>query len=210
MVYSAHTDGTNNQNPQTDKTRGNTDTSDDFDDAFAAAAGLAIAKQLKDDPPARSVLYFIDDGEEGWYNVGTRPLGQSSCRPLWTASGITLSMKRRVEFRVKRRLHVGSDWIVILVRQWRQEHFAVCFAEYHSHSMHLAPFAIRVMNPTVDLAKIKMVYVIDPLGSPFNAANNVLVAFGVDQATFNGTNATIRRPSRLTFSTQIIHKAKSI
>lgn len=73
IVYNAHLDGPNNDNPQTDETRGIDGVSNAYDDGLAAAVGLAMAKGLMANPPARSVLIFIDDGEEGWSDVRVIP-----------------------------------------------------------------------------------------------------------------------------------------
>jgi hypothetical protein len=78
VVYSAHLNGPNNENPQTATTRGNGATSNAYDDGLAVAVGLAMARQLMQDPPERSVIFLIDDGEEGWHGVGTRETGESS------------------------------------------------------------------------------------------------------------------------------------
>jgi len=76
VIYSAHLDGPKNENPQTDVTRMNDDVSNAYDDGFAVAVGLALAKQLMANPPSRSVLFVFDDGEEGWWNVGQRQEGE--------------------------------------------------------------------------------------------------------------------------------------
>jgi len=77
VVYTAHLDGPNNENPQTVVTRGNAGVSNAYDDALAVAVGLALAKQFVLDPPRRSVVILISDGEEGWSNVGEVPPGLS-------------------------------------------------------------------------------------------------------------------------------------
>ena len=78
IVYTAHLDGPNNGNDQTVLTRGNDGVSNAYDDALAVAVGLGIAKHLQNNPPERSVIILITDGEEGWDNVGELPLGQGS------------------------------------------------------------------------------------------------------------------------------------
>lgn len=79
IVYEAHLDGPNNGNPQTARTRNNVETSNAYDDGLAVAVGLAIAKRMMDgDRPERSVIFFFDDGEEGWPSVGVRRDGETS------------------------------------------------------------------------------------------------------------------------------------
>lgn len=46
--------------------------------------------------------------------------------------------------------------------------------------------AKRVLNPTVDLAKIVMMYVIDPLGSPYDSSTNALAFIGGEQSNYSG------------------------
>jgi hypothetical protein len=41
-----------------------------------------------------------------------------------------------------------------------------------------------VINPTIDFAAIKMMFVIDPLGSPYNTTYNGLAALGGDQTKY--------------------------
>ena len=77
VVYSAHLDGPNNANPQTETTRGNGETSNAYDDGLAVAVGLAMAKQLMENPPKRSVIIHIDDGEEGWDDLGEKAIGET-------------------------------------------------------------------------------------------------------------------------------------
>lgn len=77
IVYSAHIDGPFNDNPQTTSTRGEGDTSNAYDDGFAVAVGLAMAKKMMENPPDRSVIFFFDDGEEGWFSVGERRAGET-------------------------------------------------------------------------------------------------------------------------------------
>jgi len=76
VVYTAHLDGPNNENPQTKLTRGNQGVSNAYDNALAVAVGLGLARQLVQNPPRRSVVLLITDGEEGWFNVGDLPLGE--------------------------------------------------------------------------------------------------------------------------------------
>lgn len=79
VVYSAHLDGPNNQNPQTATTRGNGKTSNAYDDGLAVAVGLALARRMiQDTQPLRSVIFFFDDGEEGWSNVGEKIRGETT------------------------------------------------------------------------------------------------------------------------------------
>lgn len=79
IVYEAHLDGPNNGNPQTARTRNNRDVSNAYDDGLAVAVGLAIAKQMMQNKrPERSVVFFFDDGEEGWPSVGVRQDGESN------------------------------------------------------------------------------------------------------------------------------------
>lgn len=77
IVYSAHLDGPLNMNPQTEQTRGESNTSNAYDNALAVAVGLAMAEELMQSPPARSVVFFFEDGEEGWSNLGVRKPGES-------------------------------------------------------------------------------------------------------------------------------------
>jgi Peptidase family M28 len=86
VVYTADLDGPNNGNPQTVMTRGNTGVSNAYDDALAVAVGLAMAKQFLANPPDRSVVILITDGEEGWDHVGELPLGTSSNRDQFVDS----------------------------------------------------------------------------------------------------------------------------
>lgn len=76
IVYCAHIDGPNNQNPQTTATRGNDGTSNAYDNGLAAAIGLAMAKQFMMTRPLRSVVFVFDDAEEGFLNVGERREGE--------------------------------------------------------------------------------------------------------------------------------------
>ena len=70
VIFSAHFDGPNNENPQTQVTRGNQDTTNTFDDALAVAFGLGLAEEMiLQSPPKRNVIFLFDDVEEGWANV---------------------------------------------------------------------------------------------------------------------------------------------
>lgn len=77
IVYSAHYDGPNNQGP-TQKELGNQGTSNIYDDATGVAIGLAVAKILVGNPPKISVIFFFDDAEEGFSNVGTPEIGETT------------------------------------------------------------------------------------------------------------------------------------
>ena len=47
---------------------------------------------------------------------------------------------------------------------------------------------IRLKNPTFNVSNIKLLFAIDPLGSPYNDPNNFIAAIGGDQTNYgNGT-----------------------
>lgn len=78
VVYCAHFDGPNNDNPQTERTRNNKGIDNAYDNGLAVALGLAMARELVNNPPSRSVVLLFDDGEEGWNHVGVRNDGETS------------------------------------------------------------------------------------------------------------------------------------
>lgn len=62
------------------------------------------------------------------------------------------------------------------------------FSRAYPNKRHGTCVIFRVKNPTVNFADIQMMYVIDPIGSPYNASSNILMAFGGEQVSYNQTS----------------------
>lgn len=94
IVYCAHLDGPNNQNPETTITRGNGDTTNAYDNGLAVAIGLAMAKEFMTTPPLRSIVFVFDDAEEGFLNVGEWQEGEfAACERYYdTEWSVTLTL----------------------------------------------------------------------------------------------------------------------
>lgn len=164
VVYSAHIDGSNNENPQTDLTRDVGSTGNVYDDGLAVAVGMAMAKELAENPPDLSVLFLFDDGEEGWFQVGLRDLGeQNNCEEI-----------------------VATEWYrnIYLDLGGREENLDRCLYQPIGSSY-------WAKYPTIDLAAIRAMYVIDPLGSPFNADKQALAVIGGERVKYGDDGSTI-------------------
>ena len=164
IIYSAHLDGPNNQNPQTQKTRGNQDTSNAYDDGTAVALGLAMAEQMVKNPPARSVIFLFDDGKEGWRNVGIPPLGESFVCSEFAESSFYQEMPVNQAM-------FGGEATVPSCRN-----FPIGFSAW-------------VQEPTVDLSQVRAAYFADALGIPPND-NGMLAVIGGEMSKY-GNNGNM-------------------
>lgn len=166
VVFSAHLDGPNNQNPQTQTTRGNQDTSNAYDDGAAVALGLAMAERLVSEPSVRSVIFLFDDGEEGWQNVGIPPLGKTQVCPEFVDTDWFQNMP------------VNIAYFESFGVQPSCENFPIGFSSW-------------VQNPTIDLSSVKAAFFADPFGAPPNGDSQLAViggemsSYGANGETFN-------------------------
>ncbi len=180
VIFSAHHDGPNNENPQTQTTRGNQDTTNTFDDALAVAFGLGLAEEMMlKNPPKRNVIVLFDDVEEGWDNVLTLP----DVPKLFPCNGN------------------GDQCIAKAMSQYwchgddaRAYYDAVMSDlpgfEGYIPSIGCQPsvqvgFGSWLREPTVDISKVKLIFNIDPLGIPPGVSPEDLVL-----AVLNGETST--------------------
>lgn len=180
IIYSAHLDGPNNQNPQTQTTRGNQDTSNAYDDGTAVALGLAMAEYFITDnpPPARSIIFLFDDGEEGFNNVGIPPIGQSDICDDLMSSGYMNQMP----------VTIASLGVQPEEEEEGGRGGGGCNSASDC-SVGACNFPIGanswVQNPTVNLLNVKAAFFADPLGAPPNGEASI-VAIGGEMSTFTG------------------------
>ena len=161
IIYSAHLDGPNNQNPQTQETRGNQDTSNAYNNGIAVALGLAMAEKMVQNPPARSVIFLLDGGKEGWRNVGIPPLGESLVCSEFAATSFYQEMPVNLA-------KFGGEESVPSCRN-----FPIGFSSW-------------IQEPTVDLSRVQAAYFADPLGLPPNG-EGLLAAIGGEMSRYGGT-----------------------
>eukprot|EP00930_Biecheleria_cincta_P057887 TRINITY_DN43756_c0_g1_i1.p1 TRINITY_DN43756_c0_g1~~TRINITY_DN43756_c0_g1_i1.p1 ORF type:complete len:539 (+),score=70.87 TRINITY_DN43756_c0_g1_i1:73-1689(+) len=99
IMWNAHLDGPNNEGPS--KREGNLETDNSYDDAGAVAVGLLMAAEFSKSPPARSIIFFFSDGEEGMLNVGSKTQSEWDEMPAnaLPATGRRLCKKGVIECR---------------------------------------------------------------------------------------------------------------
>ena len=173
VIFSAHFDGPNNENPQTQVTRGNQDTTNTFDDALAVAFGLGLAEEMiLQSPPKRNVIFLFDDVEEGWANVLSPDDIEfitaditADMTEYWCSSSIGKPYYESVMYRQG---FEGYQDDILSCLNWP------------------VGFTSWLRDPTVDdINKVKLIFNIDPLGIPPGVSADDLVL-----AVLNGETST--------------------
>jgi len=172
VIFSAHIDGPNNQNPQTEEVRGNQDTNNVFDDALAVAFGLGLAEEMMSQSPLkRNVIFLFDDAEEGWGNIRTPQ--QVGVRPPTTDSLVSYWCFLN-----------GKPYFDSVM--WDMQGFEGFLGEEGACNTAVAVgFASWLREPTVDINDIKLIFNIDPLGITPGVSADALVL-----AVINGETST--------------------
>lgn len=169
VIFSAHHDGPNNQNPQTQTTRGNQDTTSIFDDALAVAFGLGLAEEMMlKNPPKRNVIFLFDDVEEGWNSVLTKPKEYTTYEDMtdyWCYD------------------EDGKSYFNSVM--WGKPGFEGYKEERSCNDSAQVGFGSWLREPTVDISKVKLIFNIDPLGIPLGVSPEDLVL-----AVLNGETST--------------------
>ena len=164
VIVIAHYEGPNFQNTELQRALGNQDTTNAFDNGAAVAIALAMAEHFAGAKPARSLLFILDIGEEGWNNVGVPPLGREAYIP---ACDNSLPPEARTP------------------TAWFDKVFNAQGKGFYPHPAKTSTcnnYAIGatqfIFTPTVPLEKAVFVFSMDSLGAPPRGGDGVIVASG--------------------------------
>lgn len=179
VIFSAHYDGPNNENPQTETTRGNQDTTNTFDDALAVAFGLGLAEEMMlKNPPKRNVIFLFDDVEEGWNSVLTPP-------KQYTVDGNQYSAEEMVDYWCY--VEDGKSYFNSVMLS--KPGFEGYIKEGSCNDAVQVGFGSWLREPTVDISKVKLIFNIDPLGIPPGVRPEDLVLAVLNGETSTGVNS---------------------
>ena len=177
VIFSAHYNGPNNENPQTKTTRRNQDTTNTFDDALAVAFGLALAEEMMlKSSPKRSVIFLFDDVEEGWKNVLTPP------HPYTYEGYIYYALEMSTYWCYGDDPRTYYDAVMSGIPGF-EGYLLKGIGNFNTDVQ--VGFGSWLRDPTVDISKVKLIFNIDPLGIPLGVSPDNLVL-----AVLNGETST--------------------